>query len=307
MQHDLQVRRTVLREALLPFLITDIIGLVCEYAKQCKLLLIGGKSHVDNDVSILCYDPAANTWTTIGSLPSPRSCCAATILHGQLHVCGGIVQPHHHHLHQALNLTTGVWTQPSDLGSRPGPHAVDFAFTVQEKLFLFNHRRVVCFSSGDWETRDGMPVEATTGALLGGFIYFLSNLNLNMRLHRYDPASDAWTDRTPPNGRQGWLSAASDCSPQLFMCGGYSNKGRMLATCERYSPDSDHWVPIASMMGGRAYGSAAFLDDRLVVCGGCFSTQNDTAEAYNPTLDTWTPVAPMPHPRFYAAAVVAPL
>jgi len=54
------------------------------------LLAVGGCHDNERSTAIHVYQPATNSWSKVGDLPSPRSSCACTVLHsGELLVAGG--------------------------------------------------------------------------------------------------------------------------------------------------------------------------------------------------------------------------
>ncbi|KAG8231161.1 hypothetical protein J437_LFUL011830 [Ladona fulva] len=81
--------------------------------------------------------------------------------------------------------------------------------------------------------------------------------------------------------------------PYLFSVGG----GNLFAThneCERYSPRTDRWYPIAPMLYRRSRTGVTAIGHLLYVVGGYDgATDLATAECYNPLSNQWIPVTPM--------------
>ncbi|PNF39480.1 Kelch-like protein 17 [Cryptotermes secundus] len=86
---------------------------------------------------------------------------------------------------------------------------------------------------------------------------------------------------------------AEGMQPYLFAVGG----GSLFAIhseCECYSPQTDRWVPIASMVYRRSRSGVTSLGKLLYVVGG-YDGASDlaSAESYNPMLNKWTAITPM--------------
>ncbi|KDR10055.1 Kelch-like protein 10 [Zootermopsis nevadensis] len=65
-------------------------------------------------------------------------------------------------------------------------------------------------------------------------------------------------------------------------------------TAESYDPKTNKWSWIAPMNTERSDGSAAALNDKMYVAGGCsVGDIQNSVEVYDPDTDLWTFVAPM--------------
>ena len=86
--------------------------------------MCGGRNN-ENDAldSVLLFDPAANTWVELPSLPEARYCAAGCVLEdGRFAVCGGL--RHDPETHEIAELRDGVIFSPeqnawSPMGAAP--------------------------------------------------------------------------------------------------------------------------------------------------------------------------------------------
>lgn len=188
------------------------------------------------------YDPAADTWSSLASLPSPRGAAAATTFGHGIHVVGGnsagsIAR------HDRYDPEKNVWETRAPL-----PVGRDHlaAVTAQGTLFAIAGR-------------------------IGSFRHNVS------RTDAYDPARDAWTSKAPlPTARSG--VAAALYRDRIVVCGGES-PSRAFATVEAYDPQSDAWSILPSLPAARHGTGAVVLDDVVFVPGGAprpGGSQSDT-------------------------------
>lgn len=147
-----------------------------------------GTPEEDNSVGTHeVYDPAADSWTRLAPLPTPRNHLGAAVLGGRIHVVGGRV-PGDMELttHEVYDPPTGAWTAAPPLPTgRSGIAVVEH----QGRLYVFGGETVGRFSSstfdeaerfdpatGRWEALPPMPTarHGLGAAAFGDAIYVLS-------------------------------------------------------------------------------------------------------------------------------------
>ena len=89
---------------------------------------------------------------------------------------------------------------------------------------------------------------------------------------------------------------------EMWVMGGYDDRGNELATVEVYSPKTNSWRSCAPMSQRRWDAVAGVVGGRLVVAGGICGGSLTSVEAYTGT--GWTPLPPMPHGARKATACV---
>lgn len=82
-------------------------------ADQGKLYAIGGNNYAVDVAAVEAYDPDANSWTVIGSLPAPRNHVSGFVLGALACVAGGR-SPATARV-DCLDTTTGAWSRLADL------------------------------------------------------------------------------------------------------------------------------------------------------------------------------------------------
>lgn len=130
------------------------------------------------------------------------------------------------------------------------------------------------------------PRQHAGSAVYGGKIYFIggqkghdSNLSTQNDVHRYDPATNAWTQMadlpTPSgtNGRSHISSAAMVVDNRIFVLAGETvhNSGRTNLV-SAYDPATNTWQNLTSMPQSRYSGVAAYLNGNLYYTGGSTSS-----------------------------------
>ena len=147
-----------------------------------------GDARADNSVGTHeVYDPAADSWTRLPPLPTPRNHLGAAVLHGKIHVVGGRV-PGDMELtaHEIYDPATGSWTTGPPLPTGRSGIAV---VAHRERLYVFGGETVGWFSrktfdeaerfdpmTSRWEVLPPMPTarHGLGAASFGEAIYVLS-------------------------------------------------------------------------------------------------------------------------------------
>nr|XP_058160689.1 kelch-like protein 17 isoform X3 [Dasypus novemcinctus] len=79
----------------------------------------------------------------------------------------------------------------------------------------------------------------------------------------------------------------------LYAVGGYDSSAH-LASVEKYEPQVNAWMPVASMLSRRSSAGVAVLEGALYVAGGNDGTSClNSVERYSPKASAWESVAPM--------------
>jgi hypothetical protein len=135
------------------------------------------------------YDPAANTWTRLAPLPTPRNHLGAAVIAGRIHVVGGRV-PGDMELttHEIYDPATGSWTAGPPMPTGRSGIAV---VAHRERLYVFGGETVRWLRSRTFDEAE-----------------------------RFDPATGRWEALPPmPTARHG-LGAASVADAIYVLSGG---------------------------------------------------------------------------------------
>ncbi|XXX77104.1 kelch repeat-containing protein [Sorangium sp. So ce134] len=126
----------------------------------------------------------------------------------------------------------------------------------------------------------------------------------------YDPATDSWSPTGDMTHARGGHTATLLSNGEVLVVGGEQRVDQVevtvLATAERYDPETGAWTDAAPMHIER-YGHTATLlsTGKVLVAGGAIFTDSPvSAELYDPEVDRWTSIAPMKHERFRHGATL---
>ncbi|KAH9113962.1 hypothetical protein LEN26_002738 [Aphanomyces euteiches] len=117
----------------------------------------------------------------------------------------------------------------------------------------------------------------------------------------FDMVSGTWLPFRPMLTRRAYAGSTTfkNC---LFILGGHHHRRRnravFLKSMEVYSPDTDEWLELPSMMHERSYLGVAVLSTYIYALGGYNGVRHfDCVERYNLDTGHWEHAAPMQTPR----------
>ena len=245
-----------------------IEGYACSYGN--KLFTFGGYKSlihpyaINTDASV--YDPAADTWTSLGSIPIPptHAGMARDLDHGMLYFVGGLQGAY------PGVTTTQVWSYDlannawSPMPPLPVPLAAGSAVFVANELHYFAgigaHDRntnvpvhyVLPLDDTTWHTAAPLPTprDHLTALALDGKIYAFGGeighdaRHLQQTLsHVYDPATDTWT-RLPdmPRSKSHTEASAFVHDGKIVIAGGQIDQYASTDTILQFDPTSNSWA-----------------------------------------------------------------
>ncbi|WP_326536735.1 Kelch repeat-containing protein [Pseudorhodoferax sp.] len=249
------------------------------------------------------YDPAADRWTRLATLPQARHHIALAAQGGLIYGVGGFSGGFPNWQAQAdvyvYDPATDRWRSSVPL---PEPRAEGVVAVAQERLYVVGGRvrasaaashfnahtdtaRVEVFDprTARWERLADAPSarNSAASAVIDGKLYVvggrqalpqpdgsLRQVNL-ATLEVFDPASGAWTTRAPLPQAQGGLAAAAHRG-KLYVFGGeqWTPAQKVFADSWVYDPAADRWAPVPPLPTARHGLGAATLGDRIHVFGG---------------------------------------
>lgn len=191
-------------------------------------------------------DPLA--WTTLAKMPTARSEMPAVYLDGRIYVPGGFgnnFRIEDEIVFEAYDIATDSWKRLADIPLERANHHALAVYGGQ--IYLFN----------DW---DG-----------GGTL-------------RYDPATNGWTELTPPPEAR-YAGAAVAWEDYIYLVGGVGS-GSTNAVL-RYDPTMDSWAVLAAHRQRREHVAAAVLAGEIYLLGGRLDRDFNIVEIYNIAEDRW--------------------
>ncbi len=209
------------------------------------------------------YDPAANSWKQMASMPAAIGDGVGCTAHdGKIYVMGG-----------------------------NGPGTSEYLSSV------FCYDPVL----NTWSTLQSMPLALRFPVLvsIGEYIYVSGGERRNQPipadLHRYDPAANAWVALAPRPVVYQTLGQGGAVAGRMHLLG---DNGLHYA----YSPDSDTWAELAPAPVTQAWGATAVVSG-LLYChaghGGTYPASDyRVLQEYDAATDTWRAL-PVGGPRIY--------
>ncbi len=250
-----------------------------------RILALGGSTNIDNyDNRTEVLDIGLTAWSSASPMPTAHIFAGHAVLlnTGKVLVAGG----HRNSIPAAAHLydeATDTWSATANPPSLNRHSA---------QMTLLPDGRVL-YSAG------------YSGAF-GGPTFASAEI--------YDPATNLWTATgslaTPRLGHGAVLLTTGPHAGQVLVCGGVDRVTLVdTATCERFDPNTDLWLPAPSMGGPHAlFTLTPLMDGRLLAAGGqvTFATNRTTAEVFDPVSGSWTPVPNMAVPRARHTATLMP-
>ncbi len=274
-----------------------------------KLYAIGGQ-HLYNEVSgnddeVDVYDPAADAWSEVESLPAARGHVSAAVLDGRIIVFGGTLTGNQRSADvTAYDSAKDVWLK---LPSLPEARKSPVVAAVGDTLIVTTGEGVGWASSttwigklsGTWELGAPAPVALgeVAGGIVGRVLYLVGEGATNTLA--YDLSRGTWsTFAARPFVAD--HHAAEVVGGKLYLLGGM---GTAAGKVQIYDPVANSWSLGANMPFAAGSSSSAVIGGKIYVAGGIVGTSTTGhAARYDPVIDAWTTVAPMKQPRNHAAS-----
>ena len=226
-------------------------------------VLVAGAEHGMPDAilaSTELYDPGTGKWSATGSMITARTQQFAAMLRdGKVLVAGGIgpVSPTKHDLlvsAELYNAETGKWTATGSLST---PRAEGGT-----AVLLGDGKVIVAGGDGP-----GDPMLASA--------------------ELYDPGGGAWMATGSMSGPRGQSASVLLADGQVLVAGGFdvgNETGRLLASAERFDPNTGIWSNAGSVAVPRFDPTATLLDNgKVLVAGGLLADGvTSSADLYDP-------------------------
>jgi N-acetylneuraminic acid mutarotase len=260
------------------------------------------------------YDPAADSWTAVASLPTARSHIepATFVRNGRIVVIGGRARPSG--VESVADVTeydpgTNQWRALSPL---PRGRVAPIAAPIGDRVLVaaggqqsaLPDTRVTWIGRFDsaWEPFPEMPVGMgeVAGGIIGDRLYLIGHdarqtLALNLGSGRWDP-----TLTHPLRVMFGSHHAAEVVDNRLWIIGGL---GGGEGEVQVFDPDTKRWAFGPKMPFAAGSSATAAIGGVIYVAGGIVGdTTTRQAARLDPATMTWTSIAPMPRARNHAAS-----
>jgi hypothetical protein len=232
------------------------------------LYMIGGEYYNGSTFAITStvqrYDPAANTWSFVASMPGVFDNNEACTMNGKIYVPGGYAGsgPPFSNAHYIYDIATNIWTTGAAVPGVATLWAAVQCDASSNKVYVI----------GGYNGTTGTDVTKI-----------------------YDVATNTWTTGTAmPGARYGQDSGL--ISGAIYAAGG-SDGTNTVTTVYKYTIASNSWTIVVPMAIGGLYGSAGVYNGLLYISGGGFGSDASAyltrTERYDPIANTWTTIDPL--------------
>ncbi len=224
-----------------------------------KMIVWGGvNTNYLNDGAL--YDPAANTWTALPSVPwlEPRQYHTAVWTGSQMIIWGGYDNGTYLNDGGRYDPKANVWSSVTTAGAPVLRDAQVAVWTGSEMIIWGGYN-----ANGSHNLGDGA---------------------------RYNPVTDSWTPMSANNAPSPrYFHTAVWTGSEMIVWGG--SNGSYLGDGARYNPSNDTWTRISNVNApvARYLHVAVWSGSEMIIWGGYGTNTylNDGAR-YNPTTDSWT-------------------
>lgn len=232
---------------------------------KSEIYVAGGSTISGQSDVFEVYDPVADHWHALQSMPDGREQFGMAASGPLIYVAGGL----------------SSWTKGKPTSS----------------VYSFDS------ASGVWARRADLP-EARAGlalAAVGDALYSIGGQGGEPgRIYRYDTAADAWSPvgGAMPAPRTGHAIAVH--GDRIYVIGGRGLDGHALSRVDIFDTNSRAWLPGPSLPAPIVAAAADFVGDVLHVAGGSAPEARRTLATHwmlEPQDTKWRSVKPMPTAR----------
>lgn len=219
------------------------------------------------------YDPAADSWRAVASLPMGTNHPGLAAYSGRIYVTGG------YNAKEFTSIAREGWVYDPDsdiwasIAPMPEPRAAHVMVTIGDRLYV----------AGGTGPADPSTVWA------------------------YDPEADRWDTSLAPLSSFRDHAAGAVVEGKFYLIGGGWEHSGNYAIVEVYDPETDTWERRADMPTPRSGLAADVIGGKIHVAGGeniDVACTYNRHEVYNPATDTWTRSPDLPSGRHGLGAAV---
>lgn len=261
-----------------------------------KIYVFGGRGESEMAASVDVFDPAANTWASVSTMPTPREWLTGAVAGGRMVLIGGAKDGKALATVEAFDPSTNVW---QTLPPLPTPRWGATASVLDDRIFVVGGRKsddelvntVDMFDTRarTWVSRTPLPhhvANAASGAAvsasIGGTVFVMggqtndvggglfTRVSSEDSMWIYNPAGNSWIAGRPlPAARNG--PAATTLAGRIYVFGGFIGANLMRSAARHYDVyevANGTWQDTQPMPRGRAESAAVALNGSIFVIGG---------------------------------------
>jgi N-acetylneuraminic acid mutarotase len=302
-----------------------------------RLYVFGGhfNEKIQTTDVVQVYDASTNSWSRKAPLPVPTTHWNAVLSGHTVWFAGGFVGDHPGPTTTAVwryDASSDRWTRGPALPAERGGGILFLAdgdlhyaggFLADRRTDAPEHWRLPLGGRNSAWTRAAPmpnPRGQLAGVVIDGLVYAIGgqlghdSVPLDVALsHRYDPASDRWSERAPlPHPVSHAEPSTGAVDGRILVVGGRNNRDPrenpkgLLASVLLYDPPTNTWISLDELPHPLSGPAAVMLGSDLVVSGGGQgAAELPSTETWAlPFRDAWRPRPQMPEPLGEVAAGV---
>jgi N-acetylneuraminic acid mutarotase len=291
--------------------------------KDGKVLVAGGSGDSGTLSSCQLYDPATNTWTTVGDLKVPRAGHTATLLDDDtVLVAGGSNASVSQKTSELYDPSAKTWDYTNgELVTARDTHTASrlsggrvlvaggrggFSNEAAKRAEIYNPTTKTWASTGDLK---GARYRHTA-VVLNGDKVLVSGGMLDSPLKSNETFTEpTWTEIDPLETQRTMHSAVLLTGGRALVAGGLSPHNVIIT--EVYNPSTTDWTRTGDLGSSRALFTTTLLPSgKVLAAGGQFYYPDfsvglrNSAELYDPVTDTWGPAGFLNEARFAHTATL---
>jgi len=221
------------------------------------------------------YDPAADSWKALASMPTRRGSPVAAVAGDKIYVIGGATTP------------------PGSKETAVNPARPHVSLGTVEEYDP---------PTNSWRQRNSMPTPRNhaTAGVVNGKIYviggrvgnaFITAGSSNVdTVEEYDPATDTWGSARAKTPSARSAMASGVYGGRIYVTGGEGQNAQMMYTfraLEAYDPASNSWTILPSMPVSRHGLAGAVVGNRLHMVSGSVQSAGTGVEAHADSHDAF--------------------
>ena len=261
-----------------------------------KIYVFGGRVESELASAVDAFDPAANAWTGVTTIPTPREWLSGATAAGRMYLIGGSRNGKAVATVEVYDPGTNAW---QSLAPMPTARWGAAASVLDDRIFVVGGRKsddelvntVEMFDvrTATWAVRTPLPrhvANAASGAAvsasIGGTVFVMGGETSDMggglftrlsnedSLWIYNPAGNSWIAGRPlPAPRNG--PAAVSLAGRIYVFGGFLGTALMRSNARHYDVYEvarGTWQDTQTMPKGRADSAAVALNGSIFLIGG---------------------------------------
>jgi N-acetylneuraminic acid mutarotase len=265
-----------------------------------KIYVISGLRYASGKVVYLrdvsAYDPTSDSWSSVATTPGDAYAATAELINGKIYIAS-IASDGNPPLY-VFDPATSAWSVAAavpydDPATGSCPMLDDYLVAVTPNGAHSGRLTVQIYQAStnqwlrgeDFASSDNrwfaVACIGTDLYLAGGYQQYLSTTTFGGIL-KYDAVNGVWSPLSATMATPRSSHAAVALNGEIIVLGGRDADGRPLRSVEAYSPTTNSWRKLPSMLRPRSGFDAVVLNGKIYVLGGDSDGPSASVEVYVP-------------------------